>query len=633
VNSDHSNVAISRRSRIIDFVTSSLRERTVLVLLVLFGGAAAVILWQHSRIQSSQIQASAIRDAARYTDVIREFRTLYSSEVVSKAQLSGIEVSHDYEGKPGIIPLPATLSMELGNRIASTGSGGETRLYSPYPFPWRTKSGGLQSGFAKDAWESLNRNPDQPYWRIEDIDGRASLRYATADLMCENCVKCHNSHADTPRNDWQLGDVRGVLEVITPLHQAVAESEASRRSFALLLFVPGLIAVALIITRLRVASDTQAASNHELQSENVQRLQAEADLQRLTKSLKQRADELQRSRMAALNMMRDAERSESLQRAHAEDLSRANSQLETEIAERQQAEKDREHIQQRLVETSRQAGMAEVATGVLHNVGNVLNSVNVSANVLQETLRGSRVEMLAKASQELFRHQDGLADFVTTDIRGRHFPDLLNQLTASLQGERDKQMKELHSLVENIEHIKHIVSMQQSLACVSGATELLNVVDLLNDARKINDAGLNRHGINVVCEFDDLPPVHTERHKVLQILINLIGNAKGATSVMDQPSRTITLSASGDDDGIRVQVRDNGIGIPAENLSRIFTHGFTTKKDGHGFGLHSSALAAQELGGSLSVHSDGPGTGATFTLRLPLEQLASRSAAETACTA
>jgi hypothetical protein len=131
VNSDHSNVAISRRSRIIDFVTSSLRERTVLVLLVLFGGAAAVILWQHSRIQSSQIQASAIRDAARYTDVIREFRTLYSSEVVSKAQLSGIEVSHDYEGKPGTIPLPATLSMELGNRIASTGSGGETRLYSP----------------------------------------------------------------------------------------------------------------------------------------------------------------------------------------------------------------------------------------------------------------------------------------------------------------------------------------------------------------------------------------------------------------------------------------------------------------------------------------------------------------------
>lgn len=623
MNSDTPHETAEHRSRNIDFLAAAIRDRTVFGLLVLFGGATIAILWQHSRIQTDNIQASAIRDAARYTDVVREFRTLYSSEVVAKVEHCGIEVSHDYKGKAKTIPLPATLSMDLGNRIASAGTGGETRLYSDFPFPWREETGGLNNDFAKDAWDALNQKPDQPFWRIEDVNGRPSLRYATADLMRKSCVQCHNSHEHTPKSDWQVGDVRGVLEVITPFDQALAESQASRREFALLtvaLLVPGLITVVLVLVRLRASADKQAAWNEKLRSENMHRLQAEAAMQSMNEFLERRADELKRSRIAALNMMRDAECSEKLQREHAKALILANRQLEKEMTEREQAQSEREQMHQQLVDSSRLAGMAEVATGVLHNVGNVLNSVNVSANVMLEKIGNNRVDLLSKASQELSRHQDDLAEFVTEDSRGRHFPKLLDQLAVSLQSDRDSQRDELRSLLENIEHIKQIVNRQQSFACVSGATELLELPQLLDDALRMHDTGLSRHDIEIVCEFDDAPPVLTERHKMMQILVNLIGNAKNALNETNRANRTMTLIVAIDGDHVCIRVRDNGVGIEQANLTKVFTHGFTTRKEGHGFGLHSSALAAQELGGSLSVHSDGIGLGTTFTLRIPMKK-------------
>jgi two-component system, NtrC family, sensor kinase len=258
-----------------------------------------------------------------------------------------------------------------------------------------------------------------------------------------------------------------------------------------------------------------------------------------------------------------------------------------------------------------------VATGVLHNVGNVLNSVNVSASVLTERARKSCVPMLAKASQVIDDHRADLAEFLTSDARGRAFPQLLSELAVNLTREREQQLEELHTLMQRIEHVKEIVNMQQSIARGGERLEPLSIAALVDDALKINDAGLLRHHVDVILQMEEVPLVQTDRHKVLQILINLISNAKYALSASDSSPKEMILSVSSDDDWIVVQVRDNGVGIPQENLTRIFGHGFTTKADGHGFGLHSAALAAQELGASLSAHSDGPGTGATFTLRLP----------------
>ena len=289
-----------------------------------------------------------------------------------------------------------------------------------------------------------------------------------------------------------------------------------------------------------------------------------------------------------------------------------------DLTERKQNEAERKAMHEKLVETSRAAGMAEVATGVLHNVGNVLNSVNVSAQTLRDSLKKSHVTGLANANALIEQHADELGAFITSDERGRHLPEYLRELSKQLHGERDSALGELELLMKNVEHIKEIVSMQQSFARVVGVVERIDLADIVENALKVNDAGLLRHSVTVEREYEAIAPVTTDKHKVVQILVNLLGNAKHAVSDLGRGEKRLTIRiASSAADRVKVEVEDNGAGIAQENLNRIFQHGFTTKKHGHGFGLHSSALAAKELGGTLSFHSDGPGQGATFTLELP----------------
>jgi C4-dicarboxylate-specific signal transduction histidine kinase len=147
--------------------------------------------------------------------------------------------------------------------------------------------------------------------------------------------------------------------------------------------------------------------------------------------------------------------------------------------------------------------------------------------------------------------------------------------------------------------------------------EEINVVTLVQDSLRINEGTLRRHHVEVIREFENVPPMNVEKHKILQILVNLVRNAKHACQESDRVDKRLTVRVADGDGRIKISMMDNGVGIPPENLTRIFNHGFTTRKGGHGFGLHSGALAAKELGGSLTVHSDGPGQGAVFTLELP----------------
>ena len=295
--------------------------------------------------------------------------------------------------------------------------------------------------------------------------------------------------------------------------------------------------------------------------------------------------------------------------------------IATDIGARKRADVEMRQLNERLVDASRQAGMAEVATGVLHNVGNVLNSVNVSANVIGDTVRASRIAGLGEVAA-LLRSQNGsLAEFLTTDPRGRLVPELLGRLADGLRAEHATLATETTTLVSHVGHIRDIVAMQQSLATVSGVSEKLAVSSLVEDALKLQASSLSRHDVELVREFADVPPAIVDRHKTLQILVNLIRNAKQAMSEnRGRPSRLTLCIAPGEPGRVRIVVRDSGGGIAQENLTRVFGHGFTTKKEGHGFGLHSSANAASEMGGSLTAHSDGPGTGATFTLELPLAE-------------
>ena len=292
-----------------------------------------------------------------------------------------------------------------------------------------------------------------------------------------------------------------------------------------------------------------------------------------------------------------------------------------DVTERVHTEAEMERLNKQLVDVSRQAGMAEVATSVLHNVGNVLNSVNVSCSVISTAVRKSRLGNVAKVAALLQENASDLGSYFSHDPAGQQLPDFLTKLAAKLAEEQASILHELQLLGQNIEHIKDIVAMQQSYARVSGVAEIIDVIDLVEDSLRMNAGALTRHEVEPVREFSEVPPIVVEKHKVLQILVNLIRNAKYACDESGREDKQMTVRVAGGEDGVRIAIIDNGVGIPPENLTRIFSHGFTTRKDGHGFGLHSAVLAAQEMGGRLTAQSGGTGAGATFTLELPFTPL------------
>jgi PAS domain S-box-containing protein len=292
----------------------------------------------------------------------------------------------------------------------------------------------------------------------------------------------------------------------------------------------------------------------------------------------------------------------------------------TDITERKKVEAELRETNKQLLEVSRQAGMAEVATSVLHNVGNVLNSVNISCSVISDQVRSSHIATLTKVANLLHVHAGDLGAFFAQDPRGLKLPDFLGLLAARLSTERSTVLGELQSLSQNIDHIKEVVAVQQNYANVGGVREMVSMPTLVQDSLRMHAEALTRHLIEVVCDFDTVPPVWMEKHKILQILVNLVYNAKDALCEREPAGRRIDIGIGRNNGSIIVRISDNGIGIAQENLTRIFAHGFTTKKGGHGFGLHGSVLAAQEMGGRLSAHSEGPGTGATFILELPVNQ-------------
>ena len=212
-----------------------------------------VTLWHLSQLSSKLVKSGALQGASLYSQSLTELRTFYNTQVVERVKPHGIEVTHDYATKKGAIPIPATFTIEFGKHIGSNVRGMQIRLYSDYPFPFR-KDGGPKDEFEKEALLQLRRHPAQPFFRFEEFQGRPSLRYATAVPMQAGCVACHNTHLESPRTDWKVGDVRGVQEIIQPLDSAVADTRAGLQDTFLLLTVMGILGLgglALVIRRMR----------------------------------------------------------------------------------------------------------------------------------------------------------------------------------------------------------------------------------------------------------------------------------------------------------------------------------------------------------------------------------------------
>ena len=282
--------------RVFGFLT-----KYTLVILSLVTIASMLVAFIYLSGASKQIlRESSVTDAQRYLEALAEFRTLYTSEVVQTAKKHGLTVSHDYQEREAAIPLPATFSMKLGERIGAHRSGAKTFLYSLYPFPWREDENKqlFSQTFPRDAWENLKLNPGQPFYRFEHYEGRSVIRFAIADKMREACVNCHNTHPDSPKTDWRVGDVRGVLEVVLPVSEAQLQTQSNLQATFLVL---GLMAVLLtfvlwvVFTRLQRDTRVLADNNASLRTQKLEIEQKNVAISHAHKELESRANELERA--------------------------------------------------------------------------------------------------------------------------------------------------------------------------------------------------------------------------------------------------------------------------------------------------------------------------------------------------
>jgi PAS domain S-box-containing protein len=289
-----------------------------------------------------------------------------------------------------------------------------------------------------------------------------------------------------------------------------------------------------------------------------------------------------------------------------------------DITERKRMEEEKLQLHEQLLDTSRKLGMAEVATGVLHNIGNILNSINVSIGVIIELLKNSMMEDVGRISRLLEKHKDDLAEYLSQNSKGKQIPGYLEKLSGQLLEERRIALLELGCLRENAGYAQHCVAAQQDLARPSGFKEPVSLAELFEEALTVNQDMLKNFSIDVIQQFQEVPQLIVDKHQVLQILVDLIRNAcQAMESVVIKQLVVRVKLLIGPPDAICLEVQDSGKGIPQEDLTRIFGQGYSTKDGGRGLSLHQGALIAKNLGGSLRAQSEGEGKGAVFSLDLP----------------
>lgn len=337
---------------------------------------------------------------------------------------------------------------------------------------------------------------------------------------------------------------------------------------------------------------------HERHAAHQARLDAEAALQEANEKLEARV--LQRTR----------------------ELSETNAHLESEMRAREALRRERDRVARQLVQAARRAGMAEIAANVLHNVGNVATSVRVSVRTLHEALNDSWMRRLPAVAALIREHGDHLGDYMRDDPRGQRLPEYICRLCDAVEEDRGRMLLDVENLEQTTEHMVKIITAQRSMAGDSRFTTEEDCAEVVTSAVRFHQARIDDLDIALRCDLEDGPPVVIDKHKVLQILDNLIDNACAAITAArvarsDDVSDTLHITLTRSDDMLRIAIRDSGSGIRPDLQAKIFSRGYTTKADGSGLGLHMSAMAAREMNGRLTVHSDGPGTGATFTLELP----------------
>lgn len=291
-----------------------------------------------------------------------------------------------------------------------------------------------------------------------------------------------------------------------------------------------------------------------------------------------------------------------------------------DVNNRKQAEENIASLNQQLVTSARNAGMADVATSILHNVGNILNSANVGLSLISETYEYSFINKILSILTMLENNKENINTYLFKDDKGKLIIPYLISINEELNREFNKNKSEINNLVTHLNHIREIIDMQQNISGKSTLIESISLKETIETALKMSTHKLGNNLIQIEQVYDSIDKIKTDKSKLLQILVNLLQNAKEAIfSHTDSNNKKISIIVKKvNDNKIKLLISDSGIGIDPKDKIKIFSFGFTNKEGGHGYGLHASALFAKELGGALELESEGVGKGATFTLSLPI---------------
>ena len=558
-------------TRTFSSIMRCLHERTILILSILFGICLVIMLVHITHLKTQMIKMAALTSADVYTRALTEMRSLYTSEVVERVRDQGLVVAHDYEQRAGSIPLPATLSQKLGERMAVQHPGEETRLFSPHPFPWNQGQGGLQDSFEEEAWTFLTEHPGNVFFKFEDLHGRSSLRYATADVMRSECVDCHNVHPDSPKRDWTEGQVGGVLEILYPvkgLEAVVGGNFGNTYGLMSLLALLWLGGLGLVVSKLRRTSD-------ELEQRVAQRTR---DLQETNQQLEQEIEERQLAEQA-LREARDY--LEQRVKERTAKLADANAELMKEVTERKIAE---EGVRKLNADLLQQTAQLEASNKELEAF-----SYSVSHD-LRAPLRG--IDGFSQAVLEDYGDK--------LDSAGKGF---LERVRAASQ--------RMSKLIDAMLHLARLTRAELHTKTVDLSALVHHVI---GELRQVDP----EHHVN--WQVQEGLTATADPHLLRVVFENLLGNAWKFTAHTSDANIEVGITQY--QEHTTFFVRDNGVGFDMTYVHKLFgafqrLHAFS-EYPGVGVGLATVQRIIQRHGGQ--IWAEGMvGKGATFYFSLSME--------------
>jgi PAS domain S-box-containing protein len=618
-------------------------KRTVEVLSALFVAAGTLLLWHQSHVHSELVQSIALENARAYSQALAAVRSVYTSEVVDRVRGHGFDVVHDYAKLDKAIPLPITLTLKIGDRIAEGPSGARVSLYSPYPFPSSGRAPGtLPDDFAAAAWEALKTGSQMEFARLVAVNGRRSLRFATADVMRARCVNCHNTHPHSPKTDWKEGDVRGVLEVTFPLEFAEVRARAGLWQ-SLALFAGfgalGVGALTLVIgTMRRSAADLEQRVQERTAALDQERYLLHTLMDTVPDAIyfKDQASRFLRISKALATRFGLKDSSEAIGRTDADFFSQEHAE-EALADERELLRTGNPVIGKEEKETwpdGRETWVATTKLPLRDQNGRIVGTFGISREITDQVHAREALRAAKEAAESANRAKSAFLASMSHEIR-TPLNGVIGLTELLLDTPVNKSQREyLQMMRESGETLLSVINDILDFSKIeAGKLDLeraeFDVRELVGDTAKSLGFRAYKKGLELACDIaSDVPQIVVgDACRLRQILINLVGNAIKFTQNGEVVLRVDRQSQANNCVLLHFAVSDTGIGIPKDKLSAVFDafvqadSSLARRHGGTGLGLAIASRLVELMGGRVWAESEvGRGSTFHFTTRFVLPE-------------